>query len=276
MNAALPKSSYKHITTASVVTPLSTTDFFPETGNAIEISPFDEFISNTDAINILYLTAPDPLNKELAALVLLGYMSAAESFLRALIRKIINIDIIAQRCVEAKHVTFGAALHHTDLLLPEALLEGISFAGKKGVESAIRDYIGIKGNFPGDVDLVLMEFEKVSQIRHCCVHRFGKLGANNAISLGLTTHSKKLEKHFAPSKNDLQDIADILRNCVKTINNFIFYSVLERRKDWSFDLRKDKSLFSRYYSLFSSQADNPPSQDLISVYNSFRADRKNL
>jgi hypothetical protein len=193
---------------------------------------------------------------------------------------LINIDEQTQKAVEERLVTFGAAIYHKRELLPEALLEDVSFASKKNVKDALKDIADIKGNLPREVEKVLDDFEKICQMRHCCVHRFGKLGAKNAIKLGLTAHSAILEKPLKLSKTALEEVAANLRNLVKVMNNYIFYTVLDRTvpsgrssvylAEWAWDYRRDRQRFTQYYSLFKTEIDAMPSPPAREVYNSFR------
>jgi hypothetical protein len=252
-------------------------------------SPIDEFIANTDRINRIYLhylePGSPPIPSELGALVILGYMSAVESYLRALLRGLINIDEHARRLVEGRNVSFGAALHHPSQLLPEALMEDISLAAEDNVRGTFRDLAGVKVHLPPEVRRVLSEYSKICQLRHCCIHRFGKLGTRNAIALGLEAHRESLEKPLKPSIDDLQTIAEILRTFSKTINNYIFSFVLERTarnrndegtaklysEDWTWDYRSDRRRFRLYYDLFATTLDVLPSPERKRVYDSFRA-----
>jgi hypothetical protein len=228
-------------------------------------------------------TIPTSLPAEVSAMVVLGYMSAIESYFRALVRGLIHIDHHVQKLAEPMTVSFAAALHHTRALLPEALIEDMSFAGAKSVQLMLKEIIGIKGNLPVELDAVLAEFKKICEIRHCCVHRFGRLGAKNAQVLGMAEHSANLENAFAPTFDDLLTIADILRTFVKTINNFVFQSVVERLSDdqsrklgiacpwvWSWNYERDRERFAGYYVLFASKIDSPPSAGEDVIYESLK------
>lgn len=255
---------------------------FTETQN----SPLDQFLTNTNTLNIIYLNAT-PLTPMLATLVFMGYVSAVESYIRALIRGLINIDEEAQRIVEARPVSFGAAIHHSKYLLPEALMEGTSLADPASIKSTLEKLVGII--LPtADMKKLLDEFNKLCHLRHCCIHRFGKLGTNNAIELGLSTHKDLLEKPICLNKDDLDNIADTLRTFVKTVNNATFRLILERTvhqkksnklpddsspmysKVWTWDYRKDRSRFSGYYKLFVTHVDTIPSPTINVTYQRFR------
>ncbi len=348
-------SAWRNVTEVRAFTPIDTSAMFRRAAAPDDtLSPVDQFISNTRAINRIYLGAiydrapmtqaetgsvgepnaegdtgigavagadeaaadvdgpvgsatypgdgvdveadasggervdlaptPERVEPELGALAVLGYMSAVESYFRALIRKLIEIDDQVRRLAEPLTVSFGAACHHTPTLLPEALMEHLSFAGEKTIVDAVRSLIGIKGNLPSDVTAVLKEFNAVCEIRHCCVHRFGRLGSKSAMTLGIRTHASLLEMPFSPTIDELQGVAAFLHTFVKTFNNFVYRSLVERiardevRGDervyeWSWTGRwdDDEQRFKRYYDVFASAGDTPPSADVRTMYSSVSA-----
>ena len=64
---------------------------------------------------------------------------------------------------------------------------------------------------PSDVDDILGHFSKVCQLRHCIVHRFGRLGSKNMIELGLTEHKNYLEKPLKLNFDQLNAIFLVCR-----------------------------------------------------------------
>lgn len=277
--------SFRGITAVSSnLAPVDASELFDRRYVDLKLSPIDQFIQNTNALNRLYLGSEE-LPSEMGALFLLGYVSAVESYFRALFRGLINIDEFAGRLAEPLGVPFGAALHLDKKMLPEAVIEEYSFASAKNVKDAIRDLGGIKGNLPNEVEIVLREFQKVCEMRHCCVHRFGRLGAKNAIRLGLITRRDLLEKPLKLDSASLEQIGFLLRGFTKVVNNFVFASLMERSvsnrvdnqwrapysTEWKWEWRLDKSRFMRYYALFSSSRDAVPSPAPRDVYDSLRS-----
>jgi len=249
---------------------------YKETGEP----PIDKFHKKAVELNKLindYIAGNKPVPDQLANLILLGYVSAVESYLREIISKLIFFDEASKIACEGQSITYGAAI---TLMKPEeppeALLENFSFANEKNIKDSLTKCLGIKGNLPNEVQEVLKSFSKVCQLRHCIVHRFGKLGSNNAIKLGLKEHKECLAKPLNLNNSALQDIFQVCSNTVKIINNFLFQQTLSRsaREDpnyWSWDLRKDKIKFKNYYNAFFSTI-HPPETDgtLKDVYNEFR------
>ncbi|WP_175970913.1 hypothetical protein [Burkholderia sp. BCC0322] len=263
---------------------LDTTSLFDQGHADGNLSPIDQFIKNTNAVNLVWLPLTD-ISPELASIALLGYMSAVESYMRALLRSIINIDDTAKLVVEAQQISFAAAMHHNKDILPEALLEEISFAGPDNIKKSLNRFLGMQPPF-GDMEMYFTEFEKISQLRHCCTHRFGKLGTKNAVVLGLSKHNGCLEKPLKLGRAELELAADILRDFVKSLNNLIFRAILERtatgakttvkdldavKAGWTWTYRRDRKQFAKYYSVFASTTDAVPSPDLKQIYDSFAA-----
>jgi hypothetical protein len=273
---------------------LRTNEIFKHETLAERLSPIDRFTVNCNGIARLimeedYLLGRRQVPAEMATVVILGYVSAVESYLRALLSGLIGIDEYVQFVVERKTLTYGAVLHHDAALLPDALLEGTSFASRDNIKDAFKDFLRLQtAKMPG-VDAALKVFQRVCEVRHCCVHRFGRLGSNNAISLGLAEHGSLLEARVEPDINQLQDVLLSMRVLVRVLNASIFTAIIERTgqsevkddkypytwsQSWSWRWPSDRRRFMRYYELFASTKDISVSPSANDVYISFRAESK--
>lgn len=251
--------------------PLSTESLFDRSYKLSTLSPIDEFIENANKLNLLWITDTEELTSEFTNILFLGYFSAVESYVRALVRSLIQHDIYSQKCAESQQITFGAALHHSKQLLPEALMDNHSFTASDNILKTFKSLTDIEIVID---ETITTELDKICQLRHCCVHRFGKLGAKNAMNLGLISHSNLFEKPLTLKRTDLIIISSILRSVVKTINNSAYKAVLDRtfptiptgkgeKKKiptslWTKDFETDRELFSNYYKIFSSKKENSP------------------
>lgn len=262
---------------------LDTKILFNSSYDDSDMSPIDQFIVNTLPLNKMWSTIESggDLEPQVGILLLLGYVSAVESYMRAIIRRLITCDRFSQKCCEKFQLSFGAAVHHRYDLLPEALLEETVFTGENEITKALKKFIGYELSNKA-IQGLLGQYEKVCQLRHCCVHRFGKLGAKNAIELGLQSHKEFLEKPVHLTKHSIELIADLLFLMVKSINNDVFRHVLIRSATgqidmnkgvgigWTWDKSKDRKLFARYYSVFSSQEDSLRSPTADELYARFK------
>lgn len=271
---------------------LDATLLFPSTALSTSISPVDRFIENSNRLSVIYANSPfrEAFTPELGAVLLLGHVSAVESYLRGVVRGLVLVDEHTEFLASPKELSYFAASHHARDLLPEALLESISFSNAATVSFTLKEFCGItgmgNGNFPKELKPVFDKYSDICQLRHCCVHRFGLLGASNAHKLGLPKGSPQIEKPLSLTIDMLEDISSILQKFVLSLNAYIYRDVLERTfsrsslntldisehqydAKWALDFAQDEERFAQYHSLFAVTAVNPPSPSLRDSYDAF-------
>jgi len=264
--------------------------FDPNHVTAIQ-SPVDEFRSNLAQINVLYLRADarGEYTSMLGSLVYLGMVSAAEGYFRSLLRRLILVDEACRHNASSRTLTYGAALHHAEDLLPEALLEGVSLANTKNVATELKTLCNISqmskdGNVPAALERLFNNFESICQVRHCGIHRFGKLGSQQALRLGMDKHKPLLEKPLALTVLQLQEIAEALEALIRAVNSYCFADILKRthsagptgkektklyQDTWQLDWTQDQKRFNEYYDIFASVGGSQPSDPAANVYAAF-------
>jgi hypothetical protein len=279
MATAPISADYSAITTIGVpgIPCASTVELFNCAYVEDSVSAIDVFIENCKEINKLW-AASAAISPEFGRLLLLGYVSAVESFFRTVLRSIINTDAKAQSDAHSYVVPYGAVLYHDRKTVAEALLEGYSFASEKDVRAAFAKFLDVP-NLAEGIKTMLIEYEKICQLRHCCVHRFGKLGTQNGIVLGLEQHSAALEKPLSLDKQQLGDIASWLMSFAKATNNYMFRTLLERsvieknpyKLAWNWSYTKDRAKFEKLYKLFHTAKDANPSPTAEELYERFKS-----
>jgi hypothetical protein len=254
-------------------------------------SPVDEFRSNLKEINVLYLNADDRgcYTPMFGSLVYLGMVSAAEGYFRSLLRRLILVDEACKHNASNRTLTYGAALHHTKDLLPEALFEGISLASTKSIAYELKTLCNISnmgkdGNVPEMLKQLFKNFEMICQVRHCGIHRFGKLGSQQALRLGMEKHKPLLEKPLALTVTQLQEIAEALEALIRAVNSYCFADILRRtysaslcgkdkvklyQETWQLDWDQDQKRFVEYYEMFASVGGAQPSDSVEGMYAAF-------
>lgn len=262
------------VTTAPISPGLVTHTLFDKTYVDFSGSPIDEFTRRLRNLNSL---APKPLDFDpyLGQLVLLGAVAAVESFLRAIFRRSISLDHLCGEQVMKREISYAAAMHLGHELLPEALLERISFTSQKNIEDACRDLLGVTGDFPQSLKSVIKDYIRICHLRHCAVHRFGKLGANNAVFLGIDEHAGLLEKPLLLNYVALQSAIAIATAFVRVFNSFVFNALLSRLPitHFSGDYKADKKKFVAYYSLFQDKESMVRSPAPKNAYQEFMKER---
>lgn len=271
-------------------TTLDTAEWFDRTYANVAQSPIDEFRTNLVQINRLYLQADgrNEYTPMLGSLVYLGMVSAAEGYFRSLLRRLILVDPACQHNASSRTVSYGAALHHESDLLPEALLEGLSLASTKNVASELKTLCNISqmtkdGGVPPGLAQLFQNFEAICQVRHCGIHRFGKLGSQQALRLGMDLHKPLLEKPLKLTVQHLQDIAEALEALVRAVNSYCFADILKKthtagptgrekklyQTAWQLDWATDQERFADYYDIFASLAGSQPSAPAKDIYDAF-------
>ncbi|MDT3380213.1 hypothetical protein RNI52_23020 [Labrys neptuniae] len=260
---------------------IDTTQLFRHKGEVR--SPIDNFIANTNAINVILARATadaDP-SPELCSIVVLGYLSAVETYFRTLLSRLAHIDELTMEALGQKLLLFSVAMKRPRESLAEALYED-SFASVKELKARLGE-IGMQ-KLPTEIESALDTYESICHVRHCCVHRFGYLGNKNAHDLGMPKHHHLIGGLFSASTEDLSNIADALQVFVKTCNNHIFKFVTDRTAKaqndpkhtfewgwrWSWRYKSDKKRFKPYYDLFARVVGHPASMPLKEAYHHFK------
>lgn len=268
MNSVIPG-----IITYDINTAIDTTHY------EVDQSPIDSFILNCKEINRLFI---NPMPNVLGNLVILGYVSAVESYFRALFRRLILIDEKSRVACEKRQIAYGAVLLSTDhSLLPEALFEDISIAGKKNIIESCRNFLNLPiqdSELPAGGKDVLNQFNEICELRHCIIHRFGKFGSKTALTLGLNTNRLHIEKPINCDFNTLQQFISVCQNVTRIFNNHISEKIFQRLVKennkkitdsmWTWDYKQDKENFNNYFSIFYSKQE-PPSTKL-NIYTAYR------
>ena len=261
---------------ATTVTSFITNNCFDQTYIENNNSPIDNCLVKIDQLNLIhtqYSAIPTTADNipTIYNLILLGYISAIESYIREVVRKIIVIDKTSRISCELEEINYGAAINYPKDLLPEVILEKASFASKRNIIDSFKKFLGLEGHQPDELIKTLEEFEKICHLRHCIVHRFGKLGSQNAIKFGLDNHSALIEKPLKFNIDMVFDLSIICTNTVLVVNKYLFSKILERtatKNDniWEWDLRRDKSKFLMYYNLFCSTTKPHATTSLNNAY----------
>jgi hypothetical protein len=225
----------------------------------------------------------------LANLVLLGHISAVESYFRSIFKNLILLDKVTQKMCYSKTLSYSAVLFHDKNSLPDALLEYISFSSKKNIEETLRDFFGIKGQFPPSMPIILDEFSKICQMRHSIVHKFGTIGINN-IRHDVVGHKAILNKQIRNNFTSIQEISQICRNVVNEINQMLWQNVMTRliadftgnkwvkKVDvvWTWNWAKDRVLYTKYFKLFFSDISHPPNVSVRDAYRDYQSTYQRL
>ncbi|QSO54074.1 hypothetical protein JZ785_10045 [Alicyclobacillus curvatus] len=234
---------------------LNVEDFFV-TQSFQSKSPIDEYYKVTT--EIVRLTDPALLvtNPVLSQLIILGVVSAVEGYLRAIFCEILDTCPFARKHAASKQIRFGALDYYEFNRLAEALFDMSSFASHSETKSKTRELLGMEFNKGSSIEVALVNFDMVCNLRHCAIHSGGTLNAHNAKELGLS--KDYVNKKLQPNSVSLQDAMKICHSFVRAFNQFAFNETFKRwipqrfRGNW----KSEKRQFITLIDIFWSKTDN--------------------
>ncbi|MBZ9674083.1 hypothetical protein [Mesorhizobium sp. ES1-3] len=208
---------------------------------------------------ILTYSTPERLrdNDFIGRLLVIGIVSSAEAYFRAVLSFCIEICPLARSNAARKTVNLGGLLWHGQVGFSRSAFEHASFASKNELVSVTKEYIGFK--MEDTVFLALLEqYEVVCQLRHGIVHGDGLLPGKNAVQLDIQRYDGPIR--ITIGYGELQDIASVVSTLVMTFNREIFVLMCKRwaidwrqRADW--EPRLAYKMFGYIWKTFHSKED---------------------
>lgn len=234
-------------------------------------SPIDGFLDAT--AHILQLGQPADLAESaaLGRLLVLGLVTAVESYVRDLLFGVISTCPISRRDVEDQLVALGALNHYGPSELARGIFEGSSFASESEIRKRTKQVCGVSWSESDSVGVALANFEKVCHMRHAAVHAQGILNRGNARALGVEGSGRQL--HIVVDLNHLHAVAHACISFVRAYNQRLYDGLLQRWltfKLLSGTWADDKSYFARLYVLFRSDSDAVSPRTAYTAYRALR------
>ncbi len=220
-----------------------------------EAKPIDRYFKNSRSL-LAYGTELRLAEKpELGRLILLGLVSEAESYFRAILSSCLEVCPICQKAAGEKQVNLGGVLWHGSNGFSRSAFEHMSFASKDDLKKGALQFLDFKLE-DSKFKAPLEEFEKICQLRHGIVHNAGLLPGRNAVQLGVKKYSRPVE--IVVDFARLQEAAAVVDTLVVTINRELFGEMCKR---WAVDWRKatdwkdasEDKVFSRIWKTFVSE-----------------------
>lgn len=215
------------------------------------------------------LTQPEIIDRcpDVTRLLLMGYVSAVEEYLRNIICDIINISDTAKELVSEKPIKFSAIDLYDREKLAIGLFDSASFASEKEIKKCTNDYLGVNILPDSSLGIALANYNKVCHLRHCSIHSGGILNAHNARELELG--KEFIGTKLTPNSVQLQQIVEICYSFVRAFNQFLFdnqISILVAKKILVGIWREDKDKIERIFSILYSKVDMQNDGDLQIIY----------
>lgn len=218
-------------------------------------SPIDEYYRLTT--EIVKLTKPEIINDNpvITQLIILGYVSAVEGYLRSIFREILSICPYARSKAASKTIRYGALDYYEFSKMAEALFDTGSFASLEETRKKSNELLGMEIKENTSIHTALINFNQICHLRHCAIHSNGTLNAHNAKELGLKKEFVNMK--LQPSTVPLQEALSTCHSFVRSFNQFALNATFTRwipaqlKGDW----RKEKKSFIQLIDVFWSKLD---------------------
>lgn len=221
------------------------------------VSPIDNYRQSVGEILAYGTEARLSSNDFLGRLLVLGVVSAAEGYVRAILSSCMELCPIAQATAATKTINLGGLLWHGKDGFSRSAFEHASFSSKKELSKACEDFIAFKLE-DATFKSILDTYESVCQLRHGIVHGDGIMPGRNAVQLEISKFDKPVR--IVVRYRQLQEIAAAVDTLVATLNREIFVRMCRRwaedwrrRADW--DPANEERLFARLWSIFLSASE---------------------
>lgn len=222
------------------------------------------------------LTLGDPRDlvnsPTLGRLLLMGLVTATESYFREVLFGVIKICPLARESVADKLVALGASDYYGPDRMALALFENTSFAGRGEVEAKTSQIAGVKWSPQSSLGVALSNYEQVCHIRHAAIHAHGVLNRGNAKALGVLGRRGE-SLHVVIDLAHLHYAARACSVLVKAYNLEVYQGILHRwlgQKILGGTWSQDKLQFGELFDLFRSRQDNVASPTAYHSYLSFQ------
>lgn len=189
----------------------------------------------------------------LGRLLVLGIVSAAEGYARAILAASLEICPLARATAAKKAAPIGGLLWHGKTGFSRSVFENSSLASREELVKAFKD-VGLTlddANFKS----ILEDFDSVCHLRHGIVHGDGFLPGRNAVHLDIPRYENPVR--IVVGYAQLQEVASVVTTLVVSINRQLFADMCTRwavnwrkRSDWAPD--QEDRLFRKVWATFHS------------------------
>lgn len=224
-----------------------------------DLSPIDLFIKNRRALLSLS-NRLTPVDLELIGpQILVSIISQTETYIRNIVAGTLVICPVSQKLIATRQVSAGSVSWRGVDNLGLSILEHISLADQESIKKAC-SLIGCNiSSASSPITPILVEFDKICELRHAAVHSSCIISGKGAVYLELSRTGSQLQLNI--DKNQLESAASIASSLVYTINSE-FFALLSKR--WAVDWRaspswqplREKKIFRAIWDLFFSTYEN--------------------
>ena len=239
---------------------------------AASVEPFesaiDDYFARGDFLVQQSIEPTFGSSPELLRLLLLGLLSATESYFRSILASLLELCPFSREHSKPQVFTLGAADYYKGRQLGLAILEQKPLSGAAEVRKHTEKLTGFNIRQGSSVEAALRDFDKLCHLRHAAVHSYGEFGGHNLRVLELEPESRSC---LNLDRFKFQRLIGASHNVVRAYNGFLFENVVGRWIDKCFlngTWQEDREQFRSLFMAFRSKHDG------VAPTNAYQAHRK--
>lgn len=228
---------------------------FPKAQKAV--NPITDYFSVTANLVKKIIDTKYADDSEILGLLVLGVVSSAEFYFRAILSQLSRQCPICELHTEALTIPKASFSFYSKSNFAPSMsaFEHESLADSKKIISEVRRFTNFNCVDSTSVKKALDDFELLCELRHCFIHARGFAGLKASRAIG---GSRTLQKVLINQTQAL-DFIKLSHNAVRAMNHYLGDEILNRwiqRDVLVGNWRQDKSLFSDYLALFVKQGED--------------------
>ena len=220
-----------------------------------DASPIDEYYDSNERTMLLGTPEAIAASPQLGRLLLLGHVSAVETYFRTVLVRLLAICPEARKHAGSAVIPLSSVYYYTGTDVTFGLFDGVSLAGLSEFKKALQKSTGYSIDGTAAV-AALGAFDDLCHLRHAAVHAQGSVSSASAMALGVHVDARRfrVEIDFARA----QEVAIVCRSAVQEVNQVLFEKTLAkwhttRRLTGAYD--EDRKTFEVLYRTFRSTRD---------------------
>jgi hypothetical protein len=219
------------------------------------LSPIDGYMRNTAAILTLGQAQALRQQPALGRVLLLGIVSASESYFRDTLARLIAVCPKTRAAASTQTLSLGSVYYYDRTDIGYGLLETVSLADARVIQSMTKKITDVDLSGGASLMAALGQFDQICQLRHAAAHAHGQLGAQNAHRLGLRHAPGRGNVILRVDLAALHEAAQICTNTVRAYNLYVFSKTIDKWLSggeltgvWSTDRTWYAPLFDTFHS----------------------------
>lgn len=221
------------------------------------LSPIDEYYDAAESITVLGTAEQLVASEELGRLILLGHVSAVETYVRGALVRLIGVCDATRAHAGSQQLALSSIYYYKSEDVALGLFDRISLAGYDEIKKAVKRVADFDIREVSSLGTTLKKFDDLCHLRHAAVHAHGTISSAGAAAIGIGASNERFRVVIDFPR--AQEVAAVCRATVQELNEFLFSAAVEswRRKrlltgDYDLEGERFRQLLRAFWSVRDS------------------------